>query len=115
MVTAAGMLFPRETDNIEVTTPLRAQPITHAPTFLPHILHYAQLPAPFWQSLPCEGKLLELAGLLTAWQVCVIQQLQPTVLQRPAGVFLGNQPPTETWQRALWVKDRGRATGIPIR
>lgn len=115
MVTAAGMLFPWETDNIEITTPLRAQPVTHAPTFLPHILYYAQLPAPFWHRLPCEGKLLELAVLLTAWQVCVIQQLQPTVLQRPAGVFLGNQPPTETWQRALWVKDRGRATGIPIR
>lgn len=42
MVTAAEMLFLQETDNIEI----RAQPTTHAHTFLPHIPYYTLLPAP---------------------------------------------------------------------
>lgn len=86
MVTAAEMCFPWESDNIEITTPLTTQPSSH-PSLSYHTSSIALFPCSVWHSLPCKGKLLELAALLTAWQVCVLCQLQPPTL-----VFLLEKP-----------------------
>lgn len=79
MVTAAGMLFPQEMDNIEITTPLTTQPTTHNPLLSYHVSSNAlTLPVcRVWGNMPCKGKLLKLAALQKAWQVCVLCQLLP--------------------------------------
>lgn len=60
-----------------------------------------------WSHSPWWGKLLELAALQTAWQVCVCCQFQTLTLPgHHSDVSLGKT--IETWQRALWVKDRGQ-------
>lgn len=78
MVTAAEILFPRETDNIEITTPFTTQPSPLSP-YIPYCTHPQVCSV--WHSLLCKGKLLELAAFPTAWQVCAL-------CPEPALVFL---------------------------
>lgn len=61
--------------------------LTPLPSLSYHTSSIALFPCSVWHSLPCKGKLLELAALLTAWQVCVLCQLQPPTL-----VFLLEKP-----------------------
>lgn len=97
MVTAAEMCFPLETDNIEIATPLTTQATPPHETLTPlSLLDHTSSAALLlqvcrvWCSLPCNGKLLELAALLTVWQVRVLCQLRAlTLLWAESGVSLG--------------------------
>ena len=95
MVTAAEMFFPRETDNIEITTPLTTQPTTRThPPLSPRILSFTHPPVcRVWRSLPCKGKLLELAVSQNSLAgVCALPAPAPWLCPGSALVFLLEKP-----------------------